>query len=62
MSDNEILERLKEKEIDKKFLEKNFDSINVVVDTLLSQNPLKQSISQLNQLNSFLDASVNLLA
>jgi hypothetical protein len=62
MSDNEILERLKEKEIDKKFLEKNFDSINVVVDTLLSPNPLKQSISQLNQLNSFLDASVNLLA
>ena len=62
MSDNEILERLKEKEIDKKFLEKNFDSINVVVNTLLSPNPLKQSISQLNQLNSFLDASVNLLA
>lgn len=62
MGDQQILIKLKETKIDVKFLQTKFDPITVVVDTLLSQTPLKVSFSQLQQLNAFLDSSIKLLA
>jgi hypothetical protein len=47
MSDQEILAKISEKQIDGRFTDKKFDPINVVVDTLLSGIPLKQSFNQL---------------
>ena len=41
MSDIEIFQKINEQKIDPKFLEKKFDPINIVVETLLSPVPLK---------------------
>lgn len=62
MQDKEILQRITEQKIDPRFCDKKFDPITAVVDTLLSTVPLKQQFAQMQQLNTFLDNSIRLLA
>ncbi len=62
MTDQQLFQKITEKQIDDKYLDKKFDPITIVVDTLTSPTPLKQSFNKLQELNLFLDQSINLLA